>query len=171
VSDLFNKNVADSISSDSEQEELTQELLICLVTVEDFSEEFIPYPREKCKRDSETDSKFDLRERFSDLRTGVLDSPAIATVSTGKTTVMDVPLPAIELEFALGAVVALLDSQVARTYVKPSVAKKFGRSFTEEPEIVRMADGQTSGGFGGEVSQENKKYMFLYISILYYFKF
>ncbi|KAL4112836.1 hypothetical protein QTP88_016556 [Uroleucon formosanum] len=63
---------------------LIQELLICPVTPEDFSEEFIPYPREKCKRrDSDTDSKFELRKRFTDLRTGMLEHPAIATVSTG----------------------------------------------------------------------------------------
>jgi hypothetical protein len=73
----------------------------------------------------------------------LLEFPAIATVSTGKTRVADVPLPVIELEFALGAVVALLNSQAAMTYVKPWVAKKFGRSFTEEPEIVRMVDGRT----------------------------
>ncbi|KAL4123076.1 hypothetical protein QTP88_015308 [Uroleucon formosanum] len=138
------ENVADSISSDAEHDELTEELLICPVKSEDFSEEFIPYPREKCKRrDSDTDSKFELRNRFSDLRTGVLESPAIATVSTGKTKVTDVPLPAIELEFALGTVVALLDFQAARIYVKLWVSKKCGRSFTEELEIVRMADGRT----------------------------
>jgi len=95
---LSNKNVEDNISSDAGQDELTQELLICPVTSKLFSEEFIPYSREKCqRRDSDTDSKFELRERFSDLRTGLLDSPAIATVSTGKTKVKDVPLPAIEL--------------------------------------------------------------------------
>ncbi|KAF0711707.1 Transposon Ty3-I Gag-Pol polyprotein [Aphis craccivora] len=131
------------IKIDAEQEKLTQQLLICPVTSWDLSEEFIPYPRENCKRrDSDTDSTFELRQRFSDLWTGVLESP-IATVSTGKTTVMSVPLPAIELEFALGAVVELLDSQAARTYVKPWMAKKFGRSFTEELEIVRMVYGRT----------------------------
>jgi len=119
-------------------------LLICPVTAEIFSEEFIPYPWENCKRkDSDMDSKFDLEERFLDLRTGMLEFPGIATVSTGKTTNTDVQLPAIELEFALGAVVALLDSQAARTYVKPWVAKKFGRSFTEEPEIFWIADSRT----------------------------
>jgi len=57
--------------------------------------------------------------------------------------VTDVPLLAIELEFALRAVVSLLNSQAARTYVKPWMAKKFGRSFTEELEIVRMVYGRT----------------------------
>jgi hypothetical protein len=99
VSYFSKENVADNISSDAEQDELIWELLICPVIPEDFSEEFIPYPRKKCKRkDSDTDSKFELRQRFSVLRTGVLESPAIAMVSTGKTKVTEVPLSAIELE-------------------------------------------------------------------------
>jgi len=69
VSNLSNKNVADSISSNAEEDEL----LICPVNSEVFFEEFIPYPQKKCKRrDSDTDSKFELRECFLDLRTGVL---------------------------------------------------------------------------------------------------
>ncbi|KAL4096671.1 hypothetical protein QTP88_021581 [Uroleucon formosanum] len=56
------------------------ELLIWLVTAEDFSKTFLLYPQEKCKRkDSNTDSKFELRKRFSALRTGVLESLSIAT--------------------------------------------------------------------------------------------
>jgi hypothetical protein len=102
-------------------------LLICPVTSKDFFEELVPYPRKICKRrDSDSDSKFELLQRFLDLWTEAFESPAIATVSTGNTRVSDVPVPAIELEFALGAVVALLDSQAARTYVKPWVEKKFG---------------------------------------------
>lgn len=119
-------------------------MLFCPVISENLSEDSIPDVRERCKRrDSDTDSKFELRQRFADLRTGVLESSAFATVSAVKIRVTDVPLPAIELEFALGAVVALLDSQAARTYVNPWVAKKFGRSFSDEPEVVRMADGRT----------------------------
>jgi len=34
---LSNKNIADSISNDVEQDKLTSELLICSVTSEDFS--------------------------------------------------------------------------------------------------------------------------------------
>ncbi len=65
VSYFSKENVADSISSDAEQDKLTQ-LLICPVTSEDFSEEIVPYPRKICKRrDSDTDSKFELRQRFS----------------------------------------------------------------------------------------------------------
>lgn len=82
------------------------------------------------------DSKFELRPRFADLRIKVLDSAAIATVSTAKTLVSNVPFPAIELEFAFGAVIALLDTHALRTYVNPWVAKKFSQSFTEEPEFV-----------------------------------
>ncbi|KAL4135101.1 hypothetical protein QTP88_006757 [Uroleucon formosanum] len=122
VSYFSKENFADSISSDAEQDE-----------------------------DSGTNSKFELRKRFSDLRTGVLKSPAIATVSKRKTKITDVPLSAIELVFALWVVVALLDSQAARTCVKPSVTKKFGRSFTEEPEIVRMLDDLIGDVFLGHV--------------------
>jgi len=60
----------------------------------------------------------------------VLESTVIAVVPTGNTKVTDISLLAIDLEFAIGEVVALLNSQVARTYVNPLVAKKFGRSFT-----------------------------------------
>ncbi|KAE9522843.1 hypothetical protein AGLY_016760 [Aphis glycines] len=102
--DFSEENVPNSTSSDAEQDEVTQQLLICPVTSEDFPEEILPYPRKICKRtDSDTDSKFELRQRFLDLRTEAFESTAIATVSTGKTRASDVLVPAIELEFALGA--------------------------------------------------------------------
>jgi hypothetical protein len=58
-------------------------------------------------------------------------------VSTGNSRVSDVPVSAIELEIALGAVVSSLDFQAARTYVIPLVVKKFARSFIEEVDSGR----------------------------------
>jgi hypothetical protein len=60
VYDSSEDNVPDSM--------LTQQLLFCPVTSEDFLRELVSYPRKICKRrDSDTDSK--LRQRFLDLRT------------------------------------------------------------------------------------------------------
>jgi len=65
VCDFSEENV--STSSDAEQDGLTQQLLICSVTSENFPEEIVPYPRKICKRRvSNTDSKIELLQRFSD---------------------------------------------------------------------------------------------------------
>lgn len=53
--------------------------------------------------------------------------------STGKTKVSDVPIPTIEIEFSLGAVVVGLNFQTVRTSMW--VANKFFKNVILEPSV------------------------------------
>ncbi|XP_050528220.1 zinc finger BED domain-containing protein 5-like [Daktulosphaira vitifoliae] len=55
----------------------------------------------------------------------------------------NVPLPAIELKFPTGIVIAPLDSQATRSYVLPWVARKYEKLVDEEPYVVTIADNRT----------------------------
>lgn len=68
------------------------------------------------------------------------------TTNNGTRTRPDkIPTPAVELEFPSGFVTALLDSQAQKSYVNPTVARKYGLSPPHgPPNNVRMADGHTA---------------------------
>jgi len=72
----------------------------------------------------------------------------IKTQNTGsrsqrELTPADRPTPAVEMEFSDGIVIALLDSQAEKTYVRPWKAEKYGKQVNKCKTTVRMADGRT----------------------------
>ncbi|XP_025407221.1 uncharacterized protein LOC112681177, partial [Sipha flava] len=71
------------------------------------------------------------------------------TFGNAKRTCPDkIPTPAVELEFRSGFVTALLDSQAQKSYVSPTIARKFGSPINGLPTLVRMADGHTTSTSG-----------------------
>jgi len=53
------------------------------------------------------------------------------------------PIPAVEMEFSDEMVIALLDSQVKKTYIRPWIADKYGKQADKCKTTVRMADEPT----------------------------
>ena len=49
----------------------------------------------------------------------------------------------MEIEFPDGIVIALLDSQAEKTYVRPWIAEKYGKQTNKHKTTVKMADGHT----------------------------
>lgn len=124
----------------------------------------------RTRRDSETDSLYELRQQFATHVNATLDAQRHQTEElTGDAEVSEpseklknlmvidgpvqeeernqtdrsvMPTPAVELEFPSGEVVALLDSQAGRTYVRKWVAEKYGNPISGPEVVARMADGR-----------------------------
>ena len=65
------------------------------------------------------------------------------SVAQGKPTPADRPTPAVEMEFPDGIIIALLNSQAEKTYVRPWIVEKYGKQVNKCKTTVRLADGHT----------------------------